>query len=218
MGAPGMDWSDILKFIVAILWPLVTVVALVLFRRPLTRLASEIAVRTTKVSFKGVSVEFQRLTPLAPAWSVSSWSAAAQNVHTLTSSELFDSYSSTLFDQLLHSKDADYAVVDLGRGEEWLTSRLYIFSLVLGEISRLSALVFLETVAGGSSALPGGRSTRRCPISTSSSLSMVRACICGRIRCSVPSLRPRRCGPIHLTPGDIRSRRKQSLSSNATRS
>jgi hypothetical protein len=144
-----MDWSDILKFIVAILWPLVTVVALVLFRRPLTRLASEIAVRTTKVSFKGVSVEFQRLTPLAPAWSVSSWSAAAQNVHTLTSSELFDSYSSTLFDQLLHSKDADYAVVDLGRGEEWLTSRLYIFSLVLGEISRLSALVFLETVAGG---------------------------------------------------------------------
>ncbi len=141
-----MDWSVVLGFVGAILWPLVTLIAVLLFRRPVIRLASEIAVRTRKVSFKGVSLELQTLPALAPTWGVS-WGVATQDVRRLTSSELFDSYSSTLFEQLLHPRDADYAVVDLGRGEEWLTSRLYIFSLVLGEVSRLRALVFLETAA-----------------------------------------------------------------------
>jgi hypothetical protein len=110
------------------------------------RLASEIAVRTKKVSFKGVSLELQTLPALAPSWDVS-WPVATEDVRRLTSSDLFDSYSYTLFEQLLRPKDADYAIVDLGRGEEWLTSRLYIFALVLGEVSRLRALVFLETAA-----------------------------------------------------------------------
>ena len=142
-----MDSSVVLKFVGLILWPLVTLIAVFLFRRPLIRLASEIAVRTSKVSFKGVSLELQALPSLTPTWGVS-WPVATEDVRRLTSSMLFDSYSQTLFEQLLHPKDADYAVVDLGRGEQWLTSRLYIFSLVLGEVSRLRALVFLETEAG----------------------------------------------------------------------
>lgn len=142
-----MDSSDILGFAEAVLWPLVAVIALLLFRRRLIRLASEIAVRTKTVSFRGVSLEFQTLPALAPAWGVSR-GVATEDVRTLTSSELFDSYTLTLFEQLLHPRGADYAVVDLGRGEEWLTSRLYIFSLVLGEVSHLSALVFLETASG----------------------------------------------------------------------
>lgn len=142
-----MNWSIVLTFLGAIVWPLVAVIAVLVFRRPMIRLASEIAVRTRKVSFKGVSLELQPLPALAPSWDVS-WPVATEDVRQLTSSELFDSYSSSLFEQLLHPREADYATVDLGRGQEWLTSRLYIFALVLGEVSHLRALVFLETVAG----------------------------------------------------------------------
>ncbi len=142
-----MDSSVVLKFVEAILWPLVALVAVFLFRKPVIRLASEVAVRTRKVSFKGVSIELEALPALAPAWSVST-GTTTEDVRKLTSSMLFDNYTQTLFDQLLHAKDADYAAVDLGGGHEWLTSRLYIFALVLGEVSHLRALVFLETAAG----------------------------------------------------------------------
>jgi len=141
-----MDSSLILKIANALLWPSVTVVALLLFRRPVMRLASEIGVRTKKLSFKGVSLELETLPPLAPTWNVSGGGATG-DVRTLTSSALFDSYSVSLFSQLLNPAEADYAVIDLGSGHDWLTSRLYIFSLVLGEVSRLRALVFLETTA-----------------------------------------------------------------------
>lgn len=40
---------------------------------------------------------------------------------------------------------AYYAIVDLGGGKQWLTSRLFIFALILGEVSLLKALVLLET-------------------------------------------------------------------------
>jgi hypothetical protein len=139
-----MDFSDGLKIMAALLWPFVAVIALLLFRVPVMRLANEIAARTKKVSFKGISVDLEALPALSPTWDVTT-TVATQDVRRLTSSQLFDSYSATLFQQLLHPRKSDYAVIDLGRGTEWLTSRLFIFSLVLGEVSHLEALVFLET-------------------------------------------------------------------------
>jgi hypothetical protein len=139
-----MDLSNVLKIVATVLWPAVAVVALLLFRLPVMRLANEIAARTRKVSFKGVSVDLEALPALSPTWDVSS-GFATQDVRRLTSSELFDSSSTALFEQLLHPRQSDYAVVDLGRGQQWLTSRLFIFSLILGEVSHLKALVFLET-------------------------------------------------------------------------
>src|SRR5436309_12013357 len=99
-----MDSSVVLKFVGLILWPLVTLIAVFLFRRPLIRLASEIAVRTSKVSFKGVSLELQALPALTPTWGVS-WPVATEDVRRLTSSMLFDSYSQTLFRSEEHTSE-----------------------------------------------------------------------------------------------------------------
>jgi hypothetical protein len=60
----------------------------------------------------------------------------------LSSSQIFDSASQTLFQELWKPHRADYAIVDLGSGQAWLTSRLFIFSLILGEVSGLRAFVF----------------------------------------------------------------------------
>lgn len=39
----------------------------------------------------------------------------------------------------------DYAIIGLGTGQEWLTSRLYIFDLTLERMPGLRCIVFLET-------------------------------------------------------------------------
>jgi hypothetical protein len=65
----------------------------------------------------------------------------------LSSSQLSDSASQTLFQELLKPAQADYAIVDLQSGKARLTSRLFIFSLILGEVTGLRAFVFLESAA-----------------------------------------------------------------------
>jgi hypothetical protein len=47
--------------------------------------------------------------------------------------------------QLLDRTPAQYAIVDLGSGAEWLSSRLYIMSILLARLRSVDAFVFLET-------------------------------------------------------------------------
>jgi hypothetical protein len=139
----SIDWHLVVEVIKALAWPLLAGFALYLFRVPLVELAGQIARRASKVSVFEISVELATLPELRP-----SWSAGTENVRQLTSAAIFDSFSQTLFQELLSPGRADYAIADLGAGREWLTSRLFIFALVLGAVRDLRAFVFLETVPG----------------------------------------------------------------------
>jgi hypothetical protein len=134
-----INWALVIELLKAVAWPIVATAALCLFRRPLTDLVSQIARRASKLSVYEVSVELATLPELSPSWSV-----GAEDVRQLTSSQIFDSASQTLFQELLKPGKADYAVVDLGAGREWLTSRLFAFALVLGNVTKLRAFVFVE--------------------------------------------------------------------------
>jgi len=50
-----------------------------------------------------------------------------------------------LFKQFEDNKVADYVVIDLGTGQNWLTSRLYIFAIMLERMRGLRCFVFLAT-------------------------------------------------------------------------
>lgn len=139
----NLDWKLIVGLIEAIAWPLVAVLALYLLRRPLVELVSQVARRASKLSVYNVSIELATLPELSTTWKVGS-----EDARQLTSSQIFDSASTTLFNDLLTPRKADYAVVDLRVGQSWLTSRLYIFALVLGEVRNLRAFVFLENAGG----------------------------------------------------------------------
>lgn len=102
----------------------------------------QLARRAKKISVLEVSVELATLPELQPSWSVGDVDARR-----LTSSQIFDSASQTLFQEILKPAQADYAIVDLRSGQAWLTSRLFIFSLILGEVTGLRAFVFLESTA-----------------------------------------------------------------------
>lgn len=58
---------------------------------------------------------------------------------------VFTSDSFDIFWQFKDDETFDYAVIDLGKGQEWLTSRLYIFAIMLERMRGLRCFVFLET-------------------------------------------------------------------------
>lgn len=138
----NINWTLVVDVVKALAWPIVAAFALYLLRRPLVEFVGQLARRAKKVSVFEVSVELATLPELQPSWSVGDVDARR-----LTSSQIFDSASQTLFQEILKPAHADYAIVDLRSGQAWLTSRLFIFSLILGEVTGLRAFVFLESTA-----------------------------------------------------------------------
>lgn len=138
----NIDWTLVIEAVKALAWPVVAAFALYLLRRPLAELVGQLARRAKKLSVFEVSVELATLPELQPPWSVGDIDARR-----LSSSQIFDSASQTLFQELLKPAQSDYAIVDVRSGQAWLTSRLFIFSLILGEVTGLRAFVFLESAA-----------------------------------------------------------------------
>jgi hypothetical protein len=162
-------------------WPIVAAFALYLLRRPLVELVGQVARRAKKLSVFEVSVELATLPELAPQWSV-----AGTDVRRLSSSQIFDTASQALFQELLKPAQSDYAIVDVRSGQAWLTSRLFIFSLVLGEVTGLRAFVFLETAASTRRKFPGRCNASQCSTGPRQAVSLVRGSLRPCSVCRVP--------------------------------
>jgi hypothetical protein len=77
---------------------------------------------------------------------------ALSDVRQLSPAEEFSSQAMALFDQIRNDAASDFAVIDLGTGQQWLTSRLFIFAVLLQRMRGLRCFVFVET---------GGQTRRR---------------------------------------------------------
>jgi hypothetical protein len=135
--------KEFIEFIKVIVWPLVVAGALVGFYQQIARFLDELGRRATKVSVYQVAFELATVPEFAPSWSIGSI-----DVRGLSSADIFDSVADTLFKQLMGNVQADYAIVDLGEGKQWLTSRLFIFAVVLERLRGLRSFVFLERCGG----------------------------------------------------------------------
>ena len=139
-----IDWKLMFELTNALAWPVVALVALIVLHKPIAGALVQLAKRAKSFTVFDVSLELATLPELQTSW-IADTNA---DVRKLTSSLIFDSYSYTLFAQLASAQHADYAIVDLRDGKEWLTSRLYIFAMILGEVIGVRAFVFLVTSAG----------------------------------------------------------------------
>lgn len=139
----SVQFSDVVDLVRAIAWPLVLAVAIIVLRRPIGELVKEIGRRTTKISALQVSIELAAVPEFKPKWS-----SEIMDVRKPTPSAFFLSDSKELVNQISARSAADYSVIDLGEGEEWLTSRLFIFAVLLERMRGLRCLVFVETVLG----------------------------------------------------------------------
>jgi hypothetical protein len=142
---PGFSATlDIARTLSAVLWPLVVLVVVLIYRRSIPRLISNLSNRVTKLGFAGVSLELAKATPFVPEWSVT---AGALDLRQKAAAVFVnDSTAMTFRAQLMDGGRADYAEVNLGFGSEWLSSRLFIMAIVFARVKGIRSLVFVETL------------------------------------------------------------------------
>ena len=133
-------FGQIVSLIQAVAWPLVAIAAAIVFRKPLTIFVQDLGRRATKLSLFQFAVELSTVRE-APTWTLGmadlrQLSAAAQ---------INDSAAGTLLTEISDPAAADYAVIDLGEGHEWLTSRLYFFAVLLSRMRALRSFVFVSS-------------------------------------------------------------------------
>jgi hypothetical protein len=134
---------DIAATLSAIFWPVVVLAILLAYRKRIPALVEGLASRVTKLEFAGVSLELAVAKPFVPVWSGPP--GALDLRHRATAIQVSDSTARTFLTQLTEEGAADYAQVNLGTGEEWLTSRLFILAIVFARMKGINCFVFVET-------------------------------------------------------------------------
>jgi hypothetical protein len=138
---PHTDWENWLALIGNIAWPTVVTVGLFLFRKPLSNFLDMIGKRATEISFGGLGI---KLPTLAAA-------PLGEEVLTFRAADAFLMLSSSAKSSLINMFEQpgkyEFVAINLGRGEKWLSSRLYIFAIMLQRMKALRCIVFLSAGA-----------------------------------------------------------------------
>ncbi|WP_425084948.1 hypothetical protein [Ruegeria profundi] len=135
---------DLVNFVSTIAWPVVALILLLAYRDQISSIAKRTLPNVTRVSFGSFALELSE--SKAQEAKIQYSDNRMDYRKSGTAAHVIDSTSAMFREQLEASDKADYAVVDLGRGNEWLDSRLFILSVLMAELRGIRAIVFLESV------------------------------------------------------------------------
>jgi len=130
------DWVEIVK---AIAWPFSMIVAVFALRPGLLRLFAQFPAMLRKVGLPG-GFSFE----LTPVQGVSGGSADLLTFAGNIAPVAPHSGESQLQRLIAHVSPGDYLVIQLGKGEKWITSRLFLFAVILKQTKNLRFVVFTE--------------------------------------------------------------------------
>lgn len=136
------SWIDLVGHLA---WPVTILVLGVVLRGQIGEFLGAIAGRITGVSVFAVSFELDVATEASPPWQSRHADADVRGL--VIAQDVNDSYFDSLRQTLISPGTADFMVVDLksdGR-QEWLTSRLYLFTYLLSRMKGIKAVVFVAT-------------------------------------------------------------------------
>jgi hypothetical protein len=133
--------AELVGLLPVIVWPLVVIILAIVFRRQLRGAFTYVASNLKSFSVAGVSIELSERSapPMVEAGSAEVDIRSAGTEHSVNDSTLRSFYA-----QIEITSPLELAIVDLGRGHEWLTSRLYILSVILKRMRGLRAVVFVD--------------------------------------------------------------------------
>jgi hypothetical protein len=134
--APALS-SPLIELLNVIAWPAVALVIGAMFRKPFSAFVVALGGRITKLSLFKVELE------LVPAGTAAA-TPFLESIKTAISGADINDSSQTMLEQVEMRTPADFAMIQLGDGDEWLTSRLYIAALMLERMRNVRALVFVE--------------------------------------------------------------------------
>lgn len=145
----AVTFPEVTALISAIAWPLVVCGVLLAYRRHLPALVDRLAGRVSRVSVAGVSIDLESAAEAKPAVV-----AEVASFIDATSSSGFRDSSASL-QEVARTGNADYATIDLRGGHAWLTSRLFIFSIILANTAGVKRMLFVRRSAAGNETFVG---------------------------------------------------------------
>jgi hypothetical protein len=136
--------GDVASLVSAIVWPAVIIGVVWFLRAPIRAFADRISTSAEGVSIgaQGLSIQLGTTVTHVPAQTETALAGVRRPD---PAPAVVDSMALTMFQQLNLEAPAPYLAVDLGTGREWLTSRLFIFAVLLRAMRRTEVLAFLET-------------------------------------------------------------------------
>lgn len=118
-------------------WPAVVLVIGLAFWKPLSAFIASLGGRVSKLSVFQVEIE------LASAKAPPSTPLLDEIRSETYQAPMADS-SRQMLEQVQSTAPADYTLIDLGRGHEWLSSRLFIAAVTMERMRGVQAFVFVE--------------------------------------------------------------------------
>jgi len=132
---PGRErWSTLAG---QLAWPIVAVFALFLFRKALTSFLDTVARRATKFSIGALGIDLPTMNE----------AQLGDDLLTFRTADPFmvvgSSAKRTLFEMFQQPGTFEFVSINLGRGDSWVSSRLYIFAVMLQRMKSLRCIVFV---------------------------------------------------------------------------
>jgi hypothetical protein len=126
-----------ISLIEKITWPVVVVLGVFVFRKPLSNFLDVIGKRATEISIGSLGIKLPTMSEAQLGEDVLTFRAAD------TFMVISSSAKSSLFRMFEEPGKYEFVAINLGRGEMWLSSRLYIFATMLQRMKSLRCIVIL---------------------------------------------------------------------------
>jgi len=131
------SWEKWVTLAEKIAWPAVAVLALFLLRKPIARFLDVVGQRATKISIGTLGIELPTMNQ----------AQLGEDVLTFRTEDALMIVSSSakrsLFNMFEQPGKFEFVAINLGRGQSWLSSRLFIFAMMLQRMKSLRCIVFL---------------------------------------------------------------------------
>ena len=135
-GKTPSDWAESLSHYA---WPITVLAILLVYREAISKFLRVIGERATEISF-GSWASFKL--PVLTESPIDQDVAAFKQIE---GTQLSESYIKTeLFKQFRSADKKEYAIINLGKGREWISSRLFIFAVMLQRMKALKCIVFVS--------------------------------------------------------------------------
>jgi len=135
----AVSLPEITSLISTLIWPLVVLTIVVIYRKEIIAFGGALSDRVSRLSVAGVTIELITASE-APETTVS---AVVEFIDAATGPGVASSDAGSSLQAAIYTSGADFVKIDLRRGRGWLTSRLFIFALILGAAG-VKRLVFVE--------------------------------------------------------------------------
>jgi hypothetical protein len=135
----GLDpWLHLIE---SFAWPIAIIALAFWFREPLSQFAAGLSGRIQKLSVFNVAVE------LATAQQSASRTPLLEEIRDPTRPAFVPDSARGLIRGVQSAEPADFSPIFLGTGDEWLTSRLYLATVMMERMRGIKAFVFLDRTA-----------------------------------------------------------------------